>query len=240
MGHKIRCYQIKEWTWRPSGTKSAVVQETHENIGQRGAQPSEGVRPERSGVPQTRLISKALWSCAMQQGKTQSFILIPGWGQADTLPSFPRTADTRNHTSTAEFPCYACVSFGGTRRHPPTRSCPHPRVSLEGRKTLRAESTLITGDASHQDTGHSERTWSWDQLALFLPCIMLSGEKTIEKILLGSTHLLNKGAHAGEQPGCVLTQLLRCWACKVEIKAFLEFQALKREDWSQEPGRLPR
>lgn len=95
MGHKIRCYQIKEWTWRPSETKTAIVQETHEDIGQRGAQPSGGVRPERSGVPQACLISKASWSCAMQQGKMQSFILTPGWGLADVLFSFPRTADTQ-------------------------------------------------------------------------------------------------------------------------------------------------
>lgn len=134
----------------------------------------------------------------MGQAMTQSLVLIPGWS-SEGWQTF------RYHQPLLHCRLFmpACVLEERGGVHQPAYA-PIP-VSLQGRRLPRAESTLSTADTSHQGTRHSEQTLDWDQSALFLPWELQTDDTNIDKVLLGNTLLLSKGAGAGTQPGYVLT-----------------------------------
>lgn len=173
----------------------------------------------------------------MQEGVMQSFVLIPGWVLADPLLSPPRTVGTISHISTAEFPCYGLPIFWRDKEAStnlillPSPVFPWREERYPGQRAHWAQQTHYT-----RIPGTVSRLWI--ESALFLPCVLLSDDTTIEKVLLGSTHLPNKGAHAGKQLGYVLAaaaSLLSLWRRDKDILG-----VPSTETGRQEPGRLPR
>lgn len=170
----------------------------------------------------------------MQEGVMQSFVLIPGWVLADPLLSPPRTVGTISHISTAEFPCYGLPIFWRDKEAStnlillPSPVFPWREERYPGQRAHWAQQTHYT-----RTPGTVSRLWIESSQLFSFRVYCWAMIPPLKRYFWGAHTFPIKEHRQGSSSAMYWLQLLHCWACEVEIKTFLEFQALKQADRSQ-------